>query len=480
MNRGLWWMGGATLAMRLLDVGGSLLVLQFLSRSEVGLAALAWSVAVVLESFNGLGVSYVVVRQRDFTHGTLSGLFWFSTLLGVAMVALVAAGSPFLAVFYGDWRLYSMMIVSATKVVFVGAALVPLQVLTRDLHFKESAAAQTLATLGEALTKVILVLAGLGAWGLVLANVARGLFLCLALWWLAPFRPALQAADREVRQAIRFGLRASAAGTLYQLYRNMDNLLVGKVLGTSVLGIYQTAYQIGMTPLEVILQLVNRVQFPIYSALRTKPAELIQSFNRSARTLLLLLGPVAALLCFGSVHLLSLIGHGKWLPAVPLIQVMVWASLLRGASQLFPTLYVAMGYPKYAVVDSMITGTTLVAGFGLALALAPAETGALWVAWVWLLSYPIPLIAHSIMVRRSSPIRLGAVLARLGGPALGIATLALVLGIGARLLTPLANPVFELAGLALLAVGTHALFLRRVLHIRFQDILPRKPRVEEP
>jgi O-antigen/teichoic acid export membrane protein len=474
MKRGLWWAGASTVAMRILDVGGSLLVLQFLSRSEVGLAALAWSVAVVLESFNGLGVAYVIVRQRDLTHAELSGLFWFSTLLGVAMVAVMAAAGPFLAVFYADWRLYPMMMVAAAKLIFVGAALVPLQILTRDLQFKLTGAVQTLATLGEALTKVILVAAGFGAWGLVFSNLARGVFLCLALWRLAPFRPVLQAADASVRKAIRFGLRVSASNIPYQLYRNMDNLLIGRVLGTSVLGIYQTAFQLGMTPLEIVVQLVNRVQFPIYSALRDKPAELARAFNRSPRTLILILGPVAALLCFASADILSLIGGGKWLPAVPLIQVLVWASLLRGISQLFPQLYIATGHPKYAVVDSFLTGATLVAGFAIALAVAPAGRGALWVAWVWLFSYPVPLLAHYVMVRRSIPITLREFLANLAQPVLGIGALALLLGLASWLRAPLGSPVLSLALLVALTLGGHALYLRRVLHLRLADVLPRK------
>jgi hypothetical protein len=41
MKRGLWWMGGATAAMRVLDVGGTLIVLQFLGLREMGLATLA-------------------------------------------------------------------------------------------------------------------------------------------------------------------------------------------------------------------------------------------------------------------------------------------------------------------------------------------------------------------------------------------------------------------------------------------------------
>lgn len=478
MKRGLWWAGAATVAMRILDVGGSLLVLQFLSRAEVGLAALAWSFSVVLESFNGLGVSYVVVRQKDLTHAELSGLYWFSTLLGVAMVAVMAGVGPFLAVFYADWRLYPMMIVSAAKLIFVGAALVPLQILTRDLHFKRVGAAQTFATLGEALTKVVLVIAGFGAWGLVISNLARGVFLCLALWRLAPFRPMLVAADAAVRKAIHFGLRVSASSIPYHIYRNMDNLLIGRVLGTSVLGIYQTAFQLGMTPLEIVVQLVNRVQFPIYSALRDKPAELARAFNRSPRTLLLLLGPVAALICFASTDLLTLIGGGKWLPAVPLIQVLVWASLLRGISQLFPQLYIATGHPKYAIVDSLLTGATLVAGFFIALALAPPGQGAMWVAWVWVFSYPIPLLAHYIMVRRSAPISGRDFFANFAKPALGIAGLALVLGLGSKLRPMLGSPVLSLALLVALTLGAHALYLRYALHLRMGDVLPRKAPVE--
>ena len=475
LARGLWWMGAATLAMRLLDVGGSLLVLQFLSPADVGLAALAWSIAVALEAFNGLGVGQWIVRQRDLSHEALSGLFWFCTLLGVAAVALMLALAPLLAVFYADPRLGPMIVVSAAKLVFVGAALVPLQLLTRDLHFKLSGAVQTLATLGEAVTKVVLVLAGFGAWGLVLAGVARGVFLCLALWRLAPFRPARVAADGPTREAVRFGLRTALASILYHVYRNMDFLLIGRVLGTRVLGIYQTAFQLGMTPLEIVLQLVNRVQYPIYARLRHLPAELTQAFNRSARSLLLILGPVAALLCFASTDILQLVGAGKWLPAVPMIQVLVWASLLRGLSQLFPQLYNATGRPGFSVVDSLVTGATLVSGFALALWLAPEGAGAQWVAWVWLLSYPLPLAAHFWMAARCSPVRAGPMLRELARPLLGIALVALLLAAAGRLRPLVGSPVLMLALLIPLALAAHALFLRWAMRLRLGDLLPKKP-----
>lgn len=475
LKRGLWWMGGATLAMRLLDVGGTLLALRFLGPAEMGLATLAWSFSVALEAFNGLGVGQVVVRQRELTHAELSGLFWFCTLLGVAAVAVMAPVAPFLALFYSDPRLGPMIVVSAAKLIFVGAAVVPLQLLTRDLDFRTAGAAQTLATLGEATTKVVLVAAGFGAWGLVLANVSRGGFLCLALWRLAPFRPLRTAADRATRAAVRFGLRVATASILYNVYRNLDFLLIGRVLGSRVVGIYRVAFDLGMTPLEIVLQLVNRVQYPIYARLRDHRDELVQAFNRSARSLLLILGPVAALICFGSADILALISGGKWLAAVPMIQVLVWASLLRGLSQLFPQLYNAAGYPGYSVIDSLVTGLTLLAGFSLALWLAPPASGALWVAWVWLLSYPLPLAVHFRLARDCAPITARGMAGALARPAVGMVLVSGLLALVSQARALVGAPALSLALLvACLAVG-YTLYLRAAMGLRLSDLLPRRP-----
>ncbi len=474
MKRGLWWMGAATLAMRILDVAGTLLVLQFLAPGEIGVATLAWSLSVAMEAFNGLGVGQVVVRQRDLTHAELSGLFWFCTLLGVAAVAVMAAAAPFIALFYANWRLYPMIVVAASKLIFVGAALVPLQLVTRELDYRTSGAVQTLATLGEAITKVVLVVGGLGAWGLVLANAGRGLYLMLALWWMAPFKPAITAADAATRKSIGYGLRVAIASILYQVYRNMDFLLIGRFLGTSAVGIYRAAWDLGMTPLEIILQLVNRVQYPIYARLQTHKEELTQAFYRSARSLLLVLGPVAALICFASPDIFHLIGGGKWVPSVPLVQILVWASLLRGIALLFPQLYHATGHPELGIYDSLVTGGTLVLGFLLALVLAPAEAGTRWVSLVWLLTFPFTLGLHFYLVRRTAPITAMGLWKDLEKPVLAMLSLCFILALGSQLRPLVGSAVLSLGVLLLLSAGGFLACLRWILHISPRDLLPRR------
>jgi O-antigen/teichoic acid export membrane protein len=472
MKRGLWWMGGATLVMRLLDVGSMLLVLVFLGPGEMGLATLAWSISVVLEAFNGLGVGQVVVRQHDLTHRELSGLFWFCTVLGIAAAAVMAVVAPWIAVFYADPRLSPMVVVSAGKLILVGAALVPLQLLTRDLRFKEAGAAQTIATLGESITKVTLVIAGLGAWGLVIANVSRGLFLLVALCWLSPFRPVFASEDRTTRQSVRFGLRVTMASVLYHAYRNMDFLLIGRFLGKQAVGIYRVAFDLGMTPLDIVLQLVNRVQFPIYSRLQAKAFELRDAFYRSGRSLLLLLGPVTALICFASPDLLGIVGSGKWLAAVPMIYVLSWASLLRGLSQIFPQLYQVTGRPQYAVTSQLLTGATLVGGFLLVLSLASPSAAPQGVAWVWLLSYPVPLAAQFALARRCAPVHFAGMMRALLLPALGVGFVSLLLGAGTLLRPFVHSPIVSLVILTLIGLAGYGVFLHGIMRMRLGDILP--------
>jgi O-antigen/teichoic acid export membrane protein len=429
-------------------------------------------VAVVLESFNGLGVGAVVVRQHDLNQRQLSGLFWFSTLLGgVAVGAMVLAGPP-LAVFYGDERLAPMIIVSSLKLVFVGASLVPLQLLARDLRFRESGAAQTLASLGEAVTKVVLILAGFGPWGLVVANVARGLFLLLALLWLSPFRPLLALSIDSTLRAVRFGLRVTTSSVLYNAYRNADFLLIGRVLGKEALGLYRIAFDLGMTPLEIVRGLVVRVQFPIYAKLQAQPEKLRDTFYRSAWSLLLLLGPVAALICFGSPDLLRLVGGGRWIAAVPLVQVLCWASLLRGLAELFPQLYVATGHPELTVFDTLIAGGTLVSGFALVLALLPPATSLLAVAWVWLLSYPVVIAAHFVMVRRCAAVTITGWMRAVAPAIFAVAAMAASLAAGSLLRSRFPSPLVSLVFLIGLGLIVFSLYLHRVLHLRLRDLLP--------
>lgn len=472
-KRGILWLGSATALTRFLDVGSSLVVLALLTREQMGTAALVLSTGAIVEAVSGLGLGHALIQAKNLTKNEEQGLFWLSTAIGCLLGVSLLVVAPFVAAEYALPVLVPMIAVTGIKMLLVGAALVPHQLLSKHLMFREAGATQTLCTLGEGLLKIALSAAGFGAWSLVIANTMRGVVLLGTVLAFSGFRPRLHFLWREVKDHVSFGVRIAASGILYQGYRNAHYFLVGKLLGIEVLGVYRVAFDVGMQPLEITLNLINRVSYPIYARVAHEAEVLKAAFLRSTRSMTLFSAPLVAFLFFATEDLLAVVTHGRWGAAVPAVQILVWGGLVRGAAQLFPTMYVAAGRPNYAVLDSAVTLVVMVIAFWASLTYLPSW-GVLSVCWVWVILYPLFLQMHLILARRIIALGVIEYLQSLA-PGLGGALLMLV---GMAVTLPLrlreygALPSLFASGVVGLAV--YSLYLRVVLKIGLRDLVPRR------
>jgi len=473
MKRGMLWLGSATALTRLLDVGATLIVLALLTREELGTAALVLSVGAVVESVSGVGLGHALIQAPKLTRDEEHSLFWLTGGIGLLLGTVMVAISPLVAWAYALPALIPMVAVSGMKLCLVGAAVVPHQLLSKHLKFREAGAVQTLSTAGEGLMKIGLAAAGFGAWALVLASVFRGAVLLVSALLLSRFVPRLHFAWREVRGYLSFGVRIATSGLLYQCYKNADYFLVGKILGVEVLGIYRAAFDLAMQPLEMVLNVVNRVAYPVYAKIASDRAALKTALLRSTRSLTLMCAPLVAFLYFAAGDLLAVITHERWGAAEPAVQLLVWGGLLRGAAHLFPQMYVAAGRPGYAVVDSAVSLVLLVTAFYCGLTFLP-EMGVLSVCWAWIVVYPGLLQLHLVLTRRIMPMGTLEYLRALA-PAFGGAT-AMVLAMAATVPLELhrSGPLVSLLIWAAVGLGVYAGYLRLVLKIGLSDLAPER------
>jgi O-antigen/teichoic acid export membrane protein len=472
-KRGMLWLGSATLLTRLLDVGASLAAIALLTKEDMGTAALVLSVGTVIEAVSGMGLGHALIQAKNLTDDEEQSLFWLASGIGLGLSLLMLAVSPFVASAYALPVLLPMMLVAASKLLFVGVAVVPQQLLSKHLKFREAGVVQTVCTIGEALTKLTLAALGFGAWALVLATVARGVVLVMAVLGLSGFRPRAHFVFEEVRGYLKFGVRIALSGLIYQGYRNADYFLVGRMLGVEALGVYRVAFEVGMQPLEVVLTLINRVSYPIYAKLAHDTLLLKNALLRSTRSMTLIGAPVVAFLYFAAGDVLALITHARWAEAVPAVRLLVLGSILRGNAHLFPQVYVAAGRPNYAVLDSAVSMLVLVGAFWCGLTFFP-QLGMLSVCWAWIAAYPGLLRLHLALTRRITPLRtleyLKALAPGLGGALLMV--LAMVATLPLRLHEH--GHVVSLLSWAVVGLGVYALYLRVALRIGLKDLAPKK------
>lgn len=477
VKRGLLWLGSATLAARVLDVGATFVVVSVLTKEQMGLSALALSAGTILESLSGIGIGSALVQAKDLSSREESSLFWLTSAVGVGLAMIMLGLAPVLAYTYHQPDLAPLVAVSSLKLVLVGIGVVPLQLLSKRLGFREIGTVQTLSSLGEGLIKIALALAGAGAWSLVIGNVARGFVLLAALWVFAGFRPQRHFALAETRRFVPFGLQVAGSGVLYHLYRNADYFLVGKLLDIEALGLYRVAFDVAMQPTDTIIAVVGRVGYPVFARLSHDLAALRATFTSNTRSLFLMAAPLAALIFFCAPQLFAVVGEGRWLGAVPAAQILVWAGLLRAATTMFPQVYLALGKPAYSTIESLLTLVVLSASFWIGLTVFP-ELGVLSVCYAWAVVYPLFLIGHLVVIRKLIGLEawpyLRAFAAGLG-PVLPMGIGLLLLG---RLTRGLGPGLLELSLFVAVGLAIYWGYLRWVLGLRFRELLPRRSRSE--
>lgn len=472
-KRGMWWLGTATAVTRLIDVASSLVILALLTRQDMGTAALVLSAGAVIEAANGFGINYSVVRAKELTKNEEQSLFWCASGIGLLLGGVLVAIAPLVAAEYALPALFPMIAFTGIKHFLVGTALVPQQLLSRHLMFRQAGVVQAAATLGEALAKIVLAALGFGAWAIVIGNVFRAVVLLAIVLAVSDFRPRLHFVWSEASAHLRFGARLAVSAVLVHSYRNADYFLVGRVLGVEALGLYRVAFDLAMQPLEVVINVINRVTFPIYAKLAHDREALKNALLRSTRSMTLLAAPAVAFLFVASEDVLALVTHGRWGAAVPAISVLVWGALIRGAAHLFPLIYVVVGKPAYMLYESVATLVVLVSAFWCSLRFFP-ELGIVSVCWAWVLAYPGLIAMHLAFTRRVTPLRtfeyLRVFLPGVGGALFMLGSMSALeaLGIGA------AGPLVSVFSYAAVGCGVYAGYLRVVLKIGFGDLVPKK------
>lgn len=473
IRRGFVWLGAASVVARVLDTASVLVVMWFVTREQVGVATLAWSVAVFLEAMNGLGLHAALLQARDVSNERLTAAFWYTMGIATVVMAVVCLGSSSFADWYGEPVLSWMLIAATTKLWFVGGALIPLNQLNRETKFERIAAVSTLATLGSGLLTCALAASGLQAWSLVIGQVSHGLFTCIGANLAHPFRPRGRPNFALIYDDIRFGIKAASASILYHFYRNADYYLIGRLLGTGAVGVYRVAFDVAMQPTLAVLTVVNRSALPVYARLSDDLAALQKAFLWTLRNLALLLAPVTAVLVFFAEDLLRWVNRGEWLDAAPMVRWLAIAAFVRSIAQTFPQLFLALKRPSLALWDSLFTMVLLVSFLVIALLVWGDTYGPLPATWAWAALAPITLLVLSLISVKLIPVTL----AELSGtllPALGALAAMTVSYLGYAWLLRAHLPAWLGAPLGLgLLVLSFALYLRHALGVSLRTLSAR-------
>jgi O-antigen/teichoic acid export membrane protein len=328
--RGSAWVAlsyGGRQTLMLLSV---LALVRLLDPKSFGLMALATTALLVLEAVHEAGLASALVYLRSNIERAAGTALVVSAASALALYGVAFGAAPLLADLFNAPPLTGILRVFAIVVVFRGAAIVPGAILERELDFRGRANAELLAAVAQVTLAIGLALAGAGVWSLVFAGLAQAATYTTVAWLIVPWRPSPRDAQwGALRQLWSYSWFMTAANVLVLANNTIDNVVVGRLLGTTKLGFYSVAFRVATMPDDVIGYIVGRVMFSVYSRLNHDREEFARIYLQNLQRIALLALPASVgVIVAAEPIVLGLLGE-KWRPVVTPLRILAVFALVR-------------------------------------------------------------------------------------------------------------------------------------------------------
>ncbi|MGI9647719.1 MAG: lipopolysaccharide biosynthesis protein [Acidimicrobiia bacterium] len=341
---GLAWttMGTVVQAvMQLLVLG---LLARLLEPSEFGLITATLLVVGMLDLFSRLGVGPAVVQRADLTDEHQRTAFALSLYSGIVLAATLFLTAPFLASVLRLPELTPLMRAMAAVFIIQSPATVAAALLVKDLRFRTTALiAITSFTLGYGLVGVVAALAGLGAWSLVIGQLAQTA-LRTALFVMVRSHPrSLRMRLQEAKDLLYFGIGFTASRIGNYAAGQGDYFVVARWMDATALGVYGRAYQLMAMPATFVGQILDRVLFPVMAKMQDSQARLGRAYRNGTAAVSLLVLPISGVAIVLAPELVAVLLGDQWDEVVPIFRILGVGLLFRTSYKISDSLSRATG-----------------------------------------------------------------------------------------------------------------------------------------
>ncbi|WP_405088267.1 oligosaccharide flippase family protein [Microbispora sp. NBC_01389] len=335
-SRALGWSLVNTVVGRLSTLAIGIVLARLLGPAEFGTFAVAMVALLAVLSFNELGVSLAIVRWPGDPKEIAPTVATVSLVSSGLIYLACFAGAPAFAAAMGNPQAAPVVRLLALNVLVSGAVAAPAAMLQRYFRQDRKAVADQVNNWLGALVSIALALAGWGAMSLAVGRLAGAAGSALLYIGFAPGGLRLGFDLSVARRLLRFGLPLAGSSIVVFLVANLDQFVVGHLLGATALGFYVLAFNLSNWPVSVFSQPVRSVAPAAFARLQHDPLALRGAFTSTAGLLVAVTVPVCLLLAGAAGPLVRFVYGPVWEPAA---SALVWLAVFGALRIAFELVY---------------------------------------------------------------------------------------------------------------------------------------------
>jgi len=367
-----------------LSWGVTLILARLLSPAEYGLFGIAMAVIATMELFQQFGLGAAIIQRQNLSKQQINAMFWIAVVPGFILFLLTFLVGDVIARFYDEPKIIWLLRILGFMFFLNALGVVPNSLLSKAIDFRSRSIAESLAVTISVFISVSLAYLGFGVWALVGGQLVRFTVRNLSLCVLCRWRPSFEVSFQGMKEVLGFGLRVSGANAVKVFSHFVNTLIIGKLLGSSAVGLFAMANAVGTNPLhKLFTSVLSQISFPIFSKLQDDVVELRKYFLKITKYLAMVALPAQIGLTLVGQDLIVVMLSEKWLPILELFQVFCINGIFYIVYLPMTPILTARGRSstvlRFQIFSAVVTGIAVLLG---------AQRGLSGVAFGLLLTFP--------------------------------------------------------------------------------------------
>lgn len=300
----------------------AIVLARLLAPADFGLIALVTVFVAIANVFVQSGLNTALIQKKNADNLDFSTVFYTGLAVAILLYGVLCVGAPVIADFYnGQTKLIPVIRVLGLMLLLGAVNSVQEAYVARNMMFRKLFYRSVGAIIPSGIFGVVLAYLGFGIWALVGQQLMNSFLMCVIMWFTVKWRPQLAFSFVRFKGLFSFGWKLLCSALLDTAYRNIRDLVIGKLFSPADLGFYNRGSQFPHIIIANINSSIQSVLLPSLSTVQDDKTRLKSLARRSIKTSAFLILPMmAGLAAVANPLTLVLLGE-KWLPAVPFIQI---------------------------------------------------------------------------------------------------------------------------------------------------------------
>lgn len=298
-----------------------IVIARILEPEAFGLISMMMVFISVATVFIQNGFNMALVQKKEATEQDYSTALIINILIGLTLYAIMFLCAPLIADYYEQETLTRTLRVLALILIIGSVSSIQIAIATRNMQFRIIFVCNLLSSVLSGAVGIIFALSGFGVWALIIQQLSSQAILVVGYAWWLKWKPSFSFNVKSAKAMFSFGWKLLVAGTINQIYNELNDLVIGKKYTSTQLAYYSKGKQI---PVYLTTGIDSSIQSVLFSAFSKQQSELVQlrgMLRKSIAVNTYIVFPMMMGLAVVAEPLTVLLLTEKWLSIVPYMRI---------------------------------------------------------------------------------------------------------------------------------------------------------------